>query len=295
MKNLYFQQIYQCSAELLNFLEEKSGIPLEEDSNSEKYCIQYFGGSKYKKSLDEHLANLNDEFRGAKSKLIVFICKEHEEDLFTWYLISYSPDGLPELMKLFLEVFPTLCDKVSSGAEMVACERLSQWSKIKSITGQETTQVLSEGQFRYYCSVLDVIKIKNGEYICGKYLITSYISDVKPEDRYLQAAEGNDDRRVLSSEWFIQPVVDNQEEGDNHSEKEEKKAVAAGKRLRSNSSPQYLYSVYSDFSHDEDVGHWATNIDKHSLKEYQTVLQEVFTYEENYGDSEFYLYYMHVN
>jgi hypothetical protein len=294
MKNLYFQQIYQCSAELLDSLEENSGIPLEEDSNTEKYCVQYFGGgSKYKKALDEHLANLNDEFRVAKSKLIVFICKEHEEDLFTWYLVSYSPDGLSELMKSFLEVFPALCDKVSPRVEMVACDSLSQWSKIKALT-RETTQVPSEGQFRYYCSVLDVIKIKNGEYICGKYLITSYISDVKPEDRYLEAAEGNDDRRVLSSEWFIQPVVDNQEE-DGDEEKEEKKTVAAGKRLRSKSGPEYLYSVYSDFSHDEDVGYWATNIDKHSLKEYQTVLQEVFTYEENYGDSDFYLYYMHVN
>jgi hypothetical protein len=216
MKNLYFQQIYQCSAKLLNSLEEKSGIPLEEDSNTEKYCIQYFGGSKYETALDEHLSNFNDEFRVATSKLIVFICKEHEEDLFTWYLISFSPDGLPELVKLFLELFPTLRDSVNPAAEMVACESLSQWSKIKAITRDtETTSIPPEGQFRYYCSVLDVTKIKNGEYICGKYLITSYISDIKPGDRYNAAGDEEDDRRVLSSEWFIQPASGNQEvEGD---------------------------------------------------------------------------------
>jgi hypothetical protein len=72
--------------------------------------------------LDEHLANFSDEFRVAKSKLIVLICKEHEEGLFTLYLISYSPDGLPELVKLFLELFPTLRDTVNPAAEMVACE-----------------------------------------------------------------------------------------------------------------------------------------------------------------------------
>jgi hypothetical protein len=82
---------------------------------------------------------------------------------------------------------------------------------------------------------------------------------------------------VLSSEWFIQPAIDNQEEG--RGEEEERKPIS-GKRLRSKSSPQYLYSVYPDFSHDEDVGHWATNIDKPLLKEYQAVLHEVFTYEE---------------
>jgi hypothetical protein len=293
MNNLYFQKIFECNTEtfqeLDHLMKESSRFPYSVFNSSYSSELSYYHvpGGKYESSLCNILELANLRFRLTKSKVFLCIWKKcNESPDYIWHLCSYENDLETKLNDL-KSLFPLLSDKFQ------LLEETSSSYKFKKV---DEPPHFPEAllHFKYYLPVLDVIKIKNGEYVCGDYWITSYIPSTDIGSRRDQA---DDDGLVLSSEFYIQPL----ENDDTITEElaiydhEQEISLEMALRLKKkkipvDSKPVHVYSVFANYDIDEDVDEWYTE-DPNIMD----VISCAVSYEEDYGDQDFYLYYMHVN
>lgn len=219
--------------------------------------------------MDEVLDRNNPILFSNTSSFILLVWKEDAvSDIYHWYLLSFDPEALPSLVNVFKGYFPDLADKVNNYSETTTF-----------INGVNAVYPAPAGgglnHFRYFVQLVDVINVRRGEYRCGKYLITA--------DLYEESDDfGLEPRKYLRSSWYIH--LPNDEFADSGEVKE-----TAAPRTFMNTTTVHVCSIFSDFSCDEDIGEWyAKGLEPETFALYEEIVQDVFKWEELFGDITFY-------